>query len=155
MFKILKAINRPISTQLRGIHISPKPLNKGVNFPSLFEDQQQAPIYIERFNSKGFTTTGGYNSEGPMLLVHGLPFQWEVPKESFDEDLPLESLKVFELVRPKPGIYILFHLGLKFNEYLKELIVIGMGKTMKPIAKPITKYLNKLGIQIEIMDTVI
>ncbi|KAI9299190.1 DUF498-domain-containing protein, partial [Neoconidiobolus thromboides FSU 785] len=93
-------------------------------------------IYIERFNSKGFTTTGGYNSDGPMLLIHGLPFQWKVERPVFDDDLPLESLKVFEIVRPKP-----------------ELMIFGMGKSMVPLGKSITSYLNSLGIQIEIMDT--
>jgi NADH dehydrogenase [ubiquinone] 1 alpha subcomplex assembly factor 3 len=94
--------------------------------------------------------TGGSEDvkmEGKLLNAKG---QWEVDSEGWG---------VLELVHPKPGkyprcIFIPFLLPLFMLTFVTiDLLIIGTGPSVTPIAPNVRKYLNDLGIRLEIQDT--
>ncbi|KAH3920573.1 hypothetical protein HBI56_071850 [Parastagonospora nodorum] len=81
----------------------------------------------EAFRWWPWTAGGGASSgkmEGRLLNAKG---QWEVRQEGWG---------VLELVYPKP-----------------DLLIIGTGPTVTPIAPAVRQYLNGLGMRLEIQDT--
>ncbi|KAL5118591.1 hypothetical protein ACEQ8H_003442 [Pleosporales sp. CAS-2024a] len=79
----------------------------------------------EAFRWWPWDTSGqGRRMEGRLLNAKG---QWEIKEEGWG---------VLELVYPKP-----------------DLLIIGTGPTVTPIAPGVRKHLNGLGIRLEIQDT--
>lgn len=69
--------------------------------------------------------------------------QWEVSEGSWG---------ILELVWPKPGMYnASWNPG--SNLTCVDLLIIGTGPTVLPLAPHVRKYLNDLGIRLEIQDT--
>ncbi|KUJ22022.1 uncharacterized protein LY89DRAFT_681359 [Mollisia scopiformis] len=64
--------------------------------------------------------------EGSLKLVNGKG-QWDVGEEAWG---------VLELVWPKP-----------------DLLILGLGKDMRPISPRVRQYINSLGIRVDIQDT--
>ncbi|KAF2644642.1 hypothetical protein P280DRAFT_487206 [Massarina eburnea CBS 473.64] len=86
------------------------------------------PWVQERWEKEEGAVAGGTVKEGAMTgrLVNGKG-QWEVPDGVWG---------VLELVYPKP-----------------DLLIIGTGPQVTPIAPSVRRYLNDLGIRLEIQDT--
>lgn len=81
---------------------------------------------------------------GKLLNPKG---QWEVPEEAWG---------VLELVYPKPGMSPSprsHPSKIPANLNLTDLLIIGTGPNTTPIAPAVRKYLNDLGIRLEIQDT--
>jgi NADH dehydrogenase [ubiquinone] 1 alpha subcomplex assembly factor 3 len=78
--------------------------------------------------------------KGKLLNAKG---QWEVHPESWG---------VLELVYPKPGMLVCTCM-LAFADIIVDLLIIGTGPTVIPIAPAVRKYLNDLGMRLEIQDT--
>jgi NADH dehydrogenase [ubiquinone] 1 alpha subcomplex assembly factor 3 len=71
--------------------------------------------------------------------------QWDVDEAAWG---------VLELVWPKPGMFFLFRsAGPGCWRLLTDLLIIGTGPQITPIAPAVRKYLNGLGIRLEIQDT--
>jgi NADH dehydrogenase [ubiquinone] 1 alpha subcomplex assembly factor 3 len=72
--------------------------------------------------------------------------QWEVKEEGWG---------VLELVYPKPGKHdpLYQSLGIAADDRHLDLLIIGTGPTVMLIAPALRKYLNGLGIRLEIQDT--
>ncbi|KAI5481037.1 AFG1 family mitochondrial ATPase [Pseudohyphozyma bogoriensis] len=88
----------------------------------------------------GFTLADGLILPSPIIILNGTTFMWDVgvPKEGPDgwDGFTEEKLKVFEVVSPRP-----------------EILFIGTG--LRGLFPPphVKKYLNGLGIQVDILDS--
>ncbi|RIA96152.1 NADH dehydrogenase 1 alpha subcomplex assembly factor 3 [Glomus cerebriforme] len=117
-------------------------------FKNMFDD---SAIYsskmISRLTKDGFITTNDVEIKGPIILLNGDLFMWDVPqgqglgqikdgKGGVFDNWIINFLKLFEVVIPRP-----------------ELLIFGTGKSFIPIPSHIKQYLNDLGIQTEIVDT--
>lgn len=74
--------------------------------------------------------------------------QWHVPDDAWG---------LLELVYPKPGkspnIRQVFREEPRAHAFTIDLLIIGTGPTVVPIAPAVRQYLNNLGIRLEIQDT--
>lgn len=63
---------------------------------------------------------------------------------------------MFEVVVPKPGEFtLLFKLQAQtYNSILEEILILGTGKNVSHPPPSIRMYLNSIGIQLDVMDTV-
>ena len=90
----------------------------------------------ERSNSTG---------KGRMINRKG---QWDVEKEAWG---------VFDLVWPKPGPFLPGH-GTRSPNHITltaliDLLILGLGPSTYPISPETRKYINSLGIRVDIQDT--
>ncbi|ORX91155.1 DUF498-domain-containing protein [Basidiobolus meristosporus CBS 931.73] len=88
-----------------------------------------------------FTLSDGEKIQGPIIILNGTVFEWNVPygkkndAKPFDTWVP-EMFKLFEVVSPKP-----------------EILVLGTGDDLVPLPESLRQYLFKQGVQIEIQNT--
>jgi hypothetical protein len=85
---------------------------KASPIPNLFQDFTQPMCMVDSYNSLGFTTTSQFKSIGSMFILHGTPYQWNVEGDKFDKTFNLDSLRALEMVRPKPGNFIIININL-------------------------------------------
>ncbi|GAA6029912.1 hypothetical protein JCM8097_009166 [Rhodosporidiobolus ruineniae] len=94
--------------------------------------------------SAGFTLSDGLVVPSPVLIIDGAVFLWDVqhPLKGGDElgrkwdGWSEEKLKVFEALSPRP-----------------EILLVGTGTTTCFAPPSFKKYLNNLGIQVDILDS--
>ncbi|CAG8455658.1 23592_t:CDS:2 [Cetraspora pellucida] len=101
---------------------------------------------IRKVTKYGFITSNELRVKGPVILINGTLFLWNVPQGSFGQEITRidnvfngwnkDFLKIFEIITPKP-----------------ELLIFGTGKMSVPIPLEIRDYIHKLGLQIEYSDT--
>ncbi|CAG8634188.1 1928_t:CDS:2, partial [Cetraspora pellucida] len=101
---------------------------------------------IRKVTKYGFITSNDLRVRGPVILINGTLFLWNVPQGSFEQEKTRidnvfngwnkDFLKIFEIITPKP-----------------ELLIFGTGKMSVPIPLEIRDYIHKLGLQIEYSDT--
>ncbi|CAG8654525.1 14360_t:CDS:2 [Funneliformis caledonium] len=102
---------------------------------------------ISRLTRNGFITRDEIEVKGPVILVNGDIFMWNVPQgQGFGQGINrkggvfdnwiVDFLKLFEVITPKP-----------------DLLVFGTGKSFVPIPSNIKQYINDLGMQTEVIDT--
>ncbi|RDW94775.1 hypothetical protein BP5796_00538 [Coleophoma crateriformis] len=96
----------------------------------------------------GFHLDNGYKVHGGSgaLLVSGEVFEWKPwecnpdPKRMVNTkgqwEVGDEAWGLFKVVWPKP-----------------DLLIIGLGKDMRPLSPATRRYINSLGIRIEVQDT--
>ena len=87
---------------------------------------------INGYGDGGFTIAG-LRREGSVLVLPGATLPWSVA--SLD-DLTPESLEGIVAAQPRPTV-----------------LILGCGKGMRPVPKPIRDFLRPLGIVAEPMDT--
>jgi hypothetical protein len=81
--------------------------------------------------------------EGALNLVNA--------KGQFDvED---EAWGLLSLVWPKPGMLMLWKLGGCILTGDTDLLILGLGKDMRPISPKTRQFINSLGIRVDIQDT--
>ncbi|GAA5949344.1 hypothetical protein JCM21900_005616 [Sporobolomyces salmonicolor] len=92
--------------------------------------------------SAGYTFSDGLVIPGPIIIFDGAVFMWDVdmPKPNdFKGEWQgwnPEKLKVFEVVSPRP-----------------ELLLVGTGPTGLFPPPAFKNYLNRLGIQVDVLDS--
>ncbi|SGY67355.1 BQ5605_C004g02768 [Microbotryum silenes-dioicae] len=90
--------------------------------------------------SAGFTLTDGLVVPSPILILDGVVFLWDVgppnPQTMSWEGWNLDKLRAFEIVTPRP-----------------EILLVGTGKTGLLPPPAFKKYLNGLGIQVDVLDS--
>ncbi|TIA86662.1 hypothetical protein E3P99_03622 [Wallemia hederae] len=97
-------------------------------------------LQIQSIGKSGLTFSDGKICKGPVIVVDNKIFLWKVasPTMPFNwgSGIPKDAFKLFETLTPRP-----------------EILLLGTGKSMLPPPPDYTKYLNSLGIQVDIVDT--
>ncbi|TIB16116.1 hypothetical protein E3P92_01417 [Wallemia ichthyophaga] len=97
-------------------------------------------LQIQSIGKSGLTFSDGKVCKGPVIVVDNKIFLWKVPTPTmpfnWGDAIPKEAFKMFETLTPRP-----------------EILLLGTGKSMLPPPPAYTKYLNSLGIQVDIIDT--
>lgn len=113
-------------------------------------------LQIQSVGKSGVTFSDGKICKGPVMIIDNKVFLWKVPSPTapfnWGDAIPKDAFKVFETLTPRPGEF----LALKCSLYLSylEILLLGTGKHMLPPPPSFNKYLNSLGIQVDVIDTV-
>ncbi|CAG8457994.1 9818_t:CDS:2 [Paraglomus occultum] len=107
-------------------------------FHNMFDDSATRSVtLVKQIRDDGFLLSSNVRLFGPVILLNGDVFLWDVPQNSkLSDEWNVDFMKIFEVIVPKP-----------------ELLIVGTGKSIVPIAPKIRQYIHKLGMQIEILDT--
>ncbi|KAJ3276872.1 hypothetical protein HDV01_002927 [Terramyces sp. JEL0728] len=119
--------------------------------------QDRAKKVINKVTNTGFQVQD-LNIQGPIIVLNQQVILWDVPQfgvggpnddvEPLDNNVvcsdpsspfygwKTEMLKIFETVEPKP-----------------ELLLVGSGGTISSVPKEIKEYINKLGIQVDVLNS--
>jgi hypothetical protein len=113
---------------------------------------------IEGVSVSSVSPTGIHLSDGlfitsACIFLGGKALLWRVPSTLWDGWTP-EAFQVLEVVAPRPGesnasSYI--HAAANLHS---EILIIGTGTSVLPPPPDIRKYIQQLGVGLEIMDTV-
>ncbi|GAA5912040.1 hypothetical protein JCM6882_002014 [Rhodosporidiobolus microsporus] len=112
---------------------------------NIIQPTENDPVSITSLTpSAGFTFSDGLVVPAPILIVDGAVFMWDVghPFKGGDElgrtwdGWDEEKLKVFEVLSPRP-----------------EILLVGTGTSTAFAPPSFKKYLNNLGIQVDILDS--
>jgi NADH dehydrogenase [ubiquinone] 1 alpha subcomplex assembly factor 3 len=94
---------------------------------------------------------------GACIFLAGRVFLWDIPTPNERwSNVGLEHFEVFDVVIPKPGAGSFdsrYHEADMFSPW-PELLLIGTGKSAMLPPPKFRDYLGKIGVQVDIMDTV-
>jgi len=95
-------------------------------------------VRVEVVTDDGFVLNNNVQLRGPLLLVNGEAFMWDVPAgvAGTSNELKPEMFQLLEVVDPRP-----------------EILLMGTGKFLEPVPPTILNYLHNLGIQVDMMGT--
>ena len=118
------------------------------------------PVQVTSITPAGVLLQDGRLLPSACIFLEGEVLLWDVPPmlwDGWDES----KFEVFDVVVPKPGAYppasqFLQERGLiaLFVYRSPEILLIGTGKSVNPLPAVLRRYLNKLGIQVDVMDSV-
>ncbi|GAA5854497.1 hypothetical protein JCM9279_006628 [Rhodotorula babjevae] len=104
------------------------------------------PVSITSLSPKaGFTLSDGMVVPAPILLIDGQCFLWDVQHPTSEGKDPrgfewdgwsVDKVKVFEALSPRP-----------------EILLVGTGTATQFAPPHFKKYLNSLGIQVDVLDS--
>ncbi|TNY18150.1 NADH dehydrogenase 1 alpha subcomplex assembly factor 3 [Rhodotorula diobovata] len=104
------------------------------------------PVNITSLSPKaGFTLSDGLVVPSPILLIDGQCFLWDVAHPTQEGKDPLgfkwdgwsqDKVRVFEALNPRP-----------------EILLVGTGTATQFAPPAFKKYLNSLGIQLDVLDS--
>ncbi|GAA5898516.1 hypothetical protein JCM8208_004686 [Rhodotorula glutinis] len=104
------------------------------------------PVSITSLSPKaGFTLSDGMVVPAPILLIDGQCFLWDVAHPTAEGKDPrgfewdgwsVDKVKVFEALSPRP-----------------EILLVGTGTATQFAPPEFKKYLNSLGIQVDVLDS--
>ena len=121
------------------------------------------PVQVSTITPAGVLLQDGRLLPSACIFLEGEVLLWDVPPmlwDGWDES----KFEVFDVVVPKPGAY--YHSAGRFLQVQEgglfipivyrspEILLIGTGKSVKPLPAVLRRYLNKLGIQVDVMDSV-
>ncbi|TFK43910.1 DUF498-domain-containing protein [Crucibulum laeve] len=131
----------PFRSSRRLIHTSRPAYDR--SFANILADAAPPPVQVESISTEGIRLADGLNIRGPCLFLEGCVFLWDVPNlldgkgsRGRWQDWSTERFEVLESVVPRP-----------------EILLLGTGKTLAQPPPAFRTYLNKLGIQLEVMDS--
>ncbi|KAJ4479052.1 DUF498-domain-containing protein [Lentinula aciculospora] len=111
------------------------PTTKAQPFTNILASDIPPPVQVASISPSGIELTDGLIIPGACVFLEGKVFLWDPPK-TFWEGWKKEHFDVFEVVVPKP-----------------EILLLGTGKTIFQPPPFIREHLNKMGIQVDVMDT--
>ncbi|KAJ3876371.1 NADH dehydrogenase 1 alpha subcomplex assembly factor 3 [Lentinula edodes] len=111
------------------------PTAKAQPFTNILASDVPPPVQVASISPSGIELTDGLIIPGACIFLEGKVFLWDPPK-TFWEGWKEEHFDVFEVVVPKP-----------------EILLLGTGKTIFQPPPYIREHLNKMGIQLDVMDT--
>lgn len=120
-----------------------------------------APLtQVKTVSPEGIHLQDGRIIPSSCIFLDGKVFLWDVPQTLWD-GWTNERFQVFDVVVPKPGACCSLYFGccsvsavLFLSVFIAEILLLGTGKRLIPPPPSIRQYLNSIGIQIDIMDTV-
>lgn len=118
------------------------------------------PVQVKSITPAGLLLQDGRLLPSACIFLEGEVLLWDVPPmlwNGWDES----KFEVFDVMVPKPGAYpsasrfLPERLDRTVSFYCSpEILLIGTGKSVNPLPAVLRRYLNKLGIQVDIMDSV-
>ena len=117
------------------------------------------PVQVKSITPAGILLQDGRLLPSACIFLDGEVLLWDVPPtpwKGWDES----KFDVFDVVVPKPGASHLpahkIQRGLitLFPFCFLEILLIGTGKSVNPLPAILRQHLNKLGIQVDVMDSV-
>ncbi|KAH9965776.1 DUF498-domain-containing protein [Russula dissimulans] len=93
------------------------------------------PVQVKSVTTAGVLLQDGRLLPSACIFLEGEVLLWDVPPtlwKGWDE----RNFEVFDVVVPKP-----------------EILLIGTGKSVNPLPGVLRRHLNKLGIQVDVMDS--
>lgn len=129
------------------------------SFRNILEDAERPNIQVNTLSSKGFEFVDGLLVPHSCVFLNGTLFLWDTPSIPDDlswKDWTTSHFKLLEVVTPRPGelLSIRCDLSLMRVNLLTEILLLGTGERMLPLAPYLKKYINSLGIQVDTLDSV-
>jgi NADH dehydrogenase [ubiquinone] 1 alpha subcomplex assembly factor 3 len=93
------------------------------------------PVQVKSISTAGVLLRDGRLLPSACIFLEGEVLLWDVPPtlwKGWNES----NFEVFDVVVPKP-----------------EILLIGTGKSVNPLPAILRQHLNKLGIQVDVMDS--
>jgi len=93
------------------------------------------PVQVKSITNAGVLLQDGRLLPSACIFLEGEVLLWDVPPtlwKGWDES----RFEVFDVVVPKP-----------------EILLIGTGKSVNPLPATLRQHLNKIGIQVDVMDS--
>lgn len=135
-----------------GARISIRHMSNG-GLSNLF-DPSPGMMQIRNVSGEGIELEDGMLFKSSCILLGGKAFLWKTPPISKDwRGWGEADFEIFETVVPKPGHYDHICDG-AFTNNSVELLLLGTGKTLVLPPPAIRQYLNRIGVKVDIMDTV-
>lgn len=106
---------------------------------------------------------------GAAILLGGRAYLWNVDLPSEHDEggvrswagWDIDRFRMFEIIAPRPGPSLAVHLArqarpplLMLSIHPAELLILGTGPTTLPPPLFLTSYMNSLGIQLDVMNSV-
>jgi len=132
----LRQANR--TTIKRTLTASPSRFRIYDDFKNLFDDRPAIEVKTLT-EARGFQFVDGLIVPSACIFFDGCLFLWDAPPAPKDmrwEGWLPEHFKLFEAVSPRP-----------------EILLMGTGKSVVPMAPQLRKYLNQLGLQVDVLDS--
>lgn len=144
---------RPLiaSTQSRGIRASPA--RHDSSFTNILADVNSPAVQVKSITSEGIQLLDGLLISSACIFLEGQVFLWSVPSSLWD-GWGKEHLEIFDTVLPKPGKHNPTDYHWLLLIYQLEILLLGTGKTTIQAPPWLRTYMNQLGIQVDVMDTV-
>ncbi|TBU33024.1 hypothetical protein BD311DRAFT_785142 [Dichomitus squalens] len=92
-------------------------------------------VQVKTITQNGIQLADGLVLPSPCIFLNGKVFLWNAPAKTWDGWKP-EHFEVFDTVVPKP-----------------EILLVGTGERVEMMPPALRQYLNKAGIQVDIMNT--
>jgi NADH dehydrogenase [ubiquinone] 1 alpha subcomplex assembly factor 3 len=148
-----------LSTCARTCFITQKRLIKPFSSSSVARSQLEnvleggpvQPVQVNKVSPTGIELADGLVITSSCIFLGGKVFLWKVPPTLWN-GWDKERFELFEVAVPKPGASCTSkssHL-----QHSIELLLFGTGESTVAPPTAIRQYLHKLGIGLEIMDTV-
>ncbi|XP_002167030.2 NADH dehydrogenase [ubiquinone] 1 alpha subcomplex assembly factor 3 [Hydra vulgaris] len=122
---------RQLSSKLSGYVVQPTTM-KISKFDAKNENSEDIPLFITKYNTKGFTIQGN-KVFGSVAILPKCYLSWKVKSSC---DINVESLQLFTVIEPKI-----------------EILVIGTGEKVFQLPKEVQMYFKKFNISYEVSDT--
>ena len=146
---------------LRAFHTSRILRNqKWSQLTNILADEIPPPVQVKSITTAGLLLQDGRLLPSACIFLEGEVLLWDVPPtlwKGWDES----RFEVFDVVVPKPGACPWLAHGSLRNSIIimylcrsPEILLIGTGKSVNPLPATLRQYLNKLGIQVDVMDSV-
>lgn len=114
----------------------------------------EPPVQVRGATPSGIELHDGLILPSSCIFLDGNVFLWDVPISSW-AGWNKEHFEVFEVVVPKPGKSKSDSENTGIHSLdIAEILILGTGKAASQPPPTIRSYLNSLGIQLDVMDTV-
>ncbi|KAI0276323.1 hypothetical protein BGY98DRAFT_986365 [Russula aff. rugulosa BPL654] len=134
---MLSTILRSRAPPLRAFHTARVLRNqKWSQLTNILAGEIPPPVQVKSITNAGVLLQDGRLLPSACIFLEGEVLLWDVPPtlwKGWDES----RFEVFDVVVPKP-----------------EILLIGTGKSVNPLPAVLRQHLNKIGIQVDVMDSV-
>ncbi|KAK4056289.1 hypothetical protein OIO90_002733 [Microbotryomycetes sp. JL221] len=116
-------------------------IQQRVDLVNIIAQDARSPVLISSLTpSAGFSMSDGLVLPSPIIIIDGAVFMWDVDgpndKDFSWQGFNVDKLKIFETCMPRP-----------------EMLLVGTGSKMLFPPPAFKKYLNGLGIQVDVQDS--
>ena len=113
------------------------------------------PVQVRGMTPAGIELHDGLILPSSCIFLDGSVFLWDTPWPLWDA-WSKEQFEIFEVVVPKPGEKNNTSDNIRVDsaDSLAEILIFGTGKSVLQPPPFIRSYLNSIGIQLDVMNTV-